>query len=466
MIRTDVAASFGRASRTYDAEADIQRLAARRLADLIAVEPLSPMPRIIELGCGTGLLGEALAERLPDAASWLFTDLSPDMLRACRARSGGLTARFAVMDACRPALPPGCADLLCSSFALQWLDDLPGAFARLRRLLAPGGVLAYALPLRGSLAAWRAAHRDEGLPCGLRDLPAETDLPGVRRIETVLRPYTDARMFVRALRALGAAAARPGHVPLSPAAFRAVTARFEHAGSVADYRIAYGVLRRPPRPGVFVTGTDTDIGKTVASAILARAWGAAYWKPVQTGHALGQDDTATVQALARCTAAPPRFVLQAPLSPAAARLAECAPAFDLDDFTLPDGEGPIVVEGAGGVMVPLTDTEMMPALMQRLGLPVVLVARSGLGTINHTMLSITALRQAGLDVVLLTLVGPTNAGNRDTLYRLCGIEIVEIPHLAECTPDAIAQLAEQLRPVLQAVMPEISAPVGTKTVPS
>ena len=174
------------------------------------------------------------------------------------------------------------------------------------------------------------------------------------------------------------------------------------------------------RPGVFVTGTDTGIGKTVVCACLVRRFGADYWKPVQTG--LPQDDGDS-QTLARQTgAAParvhaPRYTLQAPLSPEAAAWLEGV-SIALADFDLPPGRAPIVVEGAGGVLVPLGGGALMVDLIARLGLPALLVARTALGTINHTLLSVEALRARGLAVAGVVMVGSGGEANAEAIARI------------------------------------------------
>ena len=167
------------------------------------------------------------------------------------------------------------------------------------------------------------------------------------------------------------------------------------------------------RRGVFVTGTDTGIGKTFVAACLVRAWNAAYWKPVQTG--IDDDpggDSATVHRLVDRQDGPvyaPRYALGAPLSPAAAAALE-AVRITLDDFEPPPDGRPLVVEGAGGVLVPLTHEHLLIDLIARLGLPVVVVARSTLGTINHTLLTLEALRARRLPVAGVILNGPPDAG--------------------------------------------------------
>jgi malonyl-CoA O-methyltransferase len=202
--------------------------------------------------------------------------------------------------------------------------------------------------------------------------------------------------------------------------------------------------------GVFVTGTDTGVGKTVASACLVRAWQADYWKPAQTGLAEDPGDTATVATLAALQPHrlhPPCHQFAAPLSVEAAAELEAAEVA-LDDFHLPATQRPLVVEGAGGVLVPLAPGVLMVDLMARLGLPVVLVARTTLGTINHTLLSLAALRARGLSVAGVVLVGAPSPGNRSAIARHGDVPILlEIPPLNPLTPAAIAEAGRGLPPL-------------------
>jgi dethiobiotin synthetase len=177
----------------------------------------------------------------------------------------------------------------------------------------------------------------------------------------------------------------------------------------------------------FVTGTDTGVGKTVACALLCAALDAMYWKPIQTGSREGTD-RATVMHLARLARArtiPETYCFGPPVSPhLAAQLAGAR--IDLREIRLPklaDHEN-LIVEGAGGVLVPINETQLMTALMQRLSLPVLLVARSSLGTINHTLLSVAALRVASLDVRGVIMVGKRNVENRKAIERYGKVRVV------------------------------------------
>ncbi len=193
--------------------------------------------------------------------------------------------------------------------------------------------------------------------------------------------------------------------------------------------------------GVFVTGTDTGIGKTLVSAWLTHHWRAEYWKPVQTG-ATEDSDSATIAALAPAARIhPPAYVFQAPLSPHEAARKEGA-AITLDGLKLPKTEGPLVVEGAGGILVPLTDTALTVDWVENLGLPTVIVARSGLGTINHTLLTLEALKCRHIPILGVVLNGPVNADNRAAIEHFGAVRVVaEIPPLDHADSAAIAALA-------------------------
>lgn len=191
---------------------------------------------------------------------------------------------------------------------------------------------------------------------------------------------------------------------------------------------------------IFVTGTDTGIGKTLVSAWLVHHWRAAYWKPIQTG-ALEDSDSATIAALAPGAAiTPPTCLFRAPLSPRDAARAEGArvdPALLLP----PRVAGPLVIEGAGGILVPLTDDILTVDFAHRLGCPVLVVARSGLGTINHTLLTLEALAARGVPVLGVVMNGPPDAGNRTAIEHFGKVRVLaEIPPLARADADAIAAL--------------------------
>lgn len=173
-------------------------------------------------------------------------------------------------------------------------------------------------------------------------------------------------------------------------------------------------------PGFFVTGTDTGVGKSVACAWLLHRWQAAYWKPIQAGTEEGEmTDTPFVRRLSGLPASrfhPPAYTLALPRSPHEAARKEGV-VIRMAQLQPPSDTRPLVVEGAGGVMVPLNDTHFMLDLMVQLGLPVILVARTALGTINHTLLSLACLRSRGLVVAGVMFNGPADPENRQAILR-------------------------------------------------
>ena len=171
---------------------------------------------------------------------------------------------------------------------------------------------------------------------------------------------------------------------------------------------------------IVVTGTDTGIGKTVFAAGLTALLGACYWKPVQAGLA-EETDTCRVQRLAELSAdrvIPERYRLAEPASP---HLAARLDGVSVDPLGLdPPGanDKPLVIEGAGGVMVPLDSDTLFLDVFARWKCPVVLCARTSLGTINHSLLSLAALRSRGIDVLGIAFIGEANPDSEDTICRL------------------------------------------------
>ncbi|GBQ91815.1 biotin synthesis protein [Gluconacetobacter johannae DSM 13595] len=459
--RQAIAARFGGAD-SYDAVARVQLLVARRLADRIAsAYPAAPPARILEIGCGTGFLSDMLRRMFPDAALTV-TDLAPAMVARARRRLAPLggDTRFLAMDAESPALAGESFDLVCSSLAMQWFGDRAGALGRLAGLLAPGGMLALSTLCAGSFAEWRAAYARRGLACpvpsypDLRQLDADRPWPlqGRWAGETILDRPATALDFVRELRQIGASLPREGARPADPGTLRRLLGDLGQDGAVtASYEIGYGLFRRPARQGVFVTGTDTGVGKTLVSSCLLRAWDASYWKPLQTGIAEETADSDTVTALAGLDTArlhAPAAVLAAPLSPFDAAERE-GTAIDAEAIVLPAAidDGPLVVEGAGGIMVPVSADCLMIDLIARFALPVVLVARSQLGTINHTLMSLSALRQRGIAVAGVILNGPPSAEARRAIALFGATRVLaEFPHLETIGPEQVGQLAGMLPP--------------------
>ncbi|HTZ99605.1 MAG TPA: dethiobiotin synthase [Candidatus Aquilonibacter sp.] len=191
----------------------------------------------------------------------------------------------------------------------------------------------------------------------------------------------------------------------------------------------------------FVTGTDTGVGKTVVSALLCAALNAIYWKPIQTGTREGADRPTVMRlaGLPRARTAPEVYRFAPPVSPhLAARRAGVR--IDLRKIALPEiaaGEN-LIAEGAGGPLVPINDTQLTTDLMRHLGLPVLLVARTTLGTINHTLLSLAALRAAGLDMRGVIMAGEPNRDNREAIEHYGEIDVIGVvPRLARINRRAL-----------------------------
>jgi len=191
---------------------------------------------------------------------------------------------------------------------------------------------------------------------------------------------------------------------------------------------------------VFVTGTDTDAGKTIVAAWLCLHSGADYWKPIQSGNPPDRDAD-TVARLSGARLHPERHLLREPLSPYHAARRENL-RIDLDDFRLPETSRPLVIEGAGGVLAPINESATMLDLIKRLGAPVIIAARSGLGTINHTCLTLAALRGHGVPVLGVVLSGPQNGPNREAIEQFGNVQVLaEIPPLEPLTREALQRVS-------------------------
>lgn len=181
----------------------------------------------------------------------------------------------------------------------------------------------------------------------------------------------------------------------------------------------------------FVTGTDTGIGKTLVSAMLMSVLDASYWKPIQAG----LDEETDTQFVERISEAAPerifqeRYRLVTPMSPhGAADLDEVE--IKLNDFSLPKYQTKkLIVEGAGGLWVPINWKETILDLITHLDLPVLLVARSSLGTLNHTLLSLEALRSRGIEVIGVIMNGEAHPSNKQTIEHFGNIPVAEVAPL-------------------------------------
>ncbi|OWY13426.1 dethiobiotin synthase [Thioclava sp. JM3] len=192
---------------------------------------------------------------------------------------------------------------------------------------------------------------------------------------------------------------------------------------------------------IVVTGTDTGIGKTVFSAALTLALQASYWKPVQAG--LDEEtDSETVARLTGRPTLPEAWRLRTPASP---HLAARLDRVEIGSLELPEVKGPLVIEGAGGALVPLNGNRLFADQMADWGAPVIVVARTTLGTINHSLLTIEALRARGVPLVGIAFVGDEVADSQDTICRIAELpSLGRLPFMSDLTTQGLRDAARRL----------------------
>ncbi|MFD2932222.1 dethiobiotin synthase [Spirosoma flavum] len=176
---------------------------------------------------------------------------------------------------------------------------------------------------------------------------------------------------------------------------------------------------------LIVAGIGTEIGKTVASAVLVEALRADYWKPIQSG-ALGNSDTDTVRRLVSNPTSyfhAEAYRLTQPLSPHAAAEIDGI-SIELATISVPSTHNALIIELAGGLMVPLNSHDLNIDLVQKLGLPVVLVSRNYLGSINHTLLSVDVCRSRSIPLVGILFNGPTVPTTETFILTYTGLPCV------------------------------------------
>ena len=195
----------------------------------------------------------------------------------------------------------------------------------------------------------------------------------------------------------------------------------------------------------FVTAIGTDSGKTVVSAIITQMLGADYWKPIQAGE---PTDTAAVRSLVtnpNSTFHKEVYRLQMPASPHDAARKEKI-QINLQDFHLPKTENPLVVEGAGGALVPINDYDVVIDLAVRFELPVVVVSNLYLGSINHTLLTAEALNSRGIEVKGVVFNGDSNPESERIILMKTGWEmLLHLPTESKVDKAMIKRYANELK---------------------
>jgi 8-amino-7-oxononanoate synthase len=361
-----------------------------------------PVARVVTggkaLGCagavvvGSARLRELLVNR---ARSFAFSTAAPPAV------AGGLAAAIALARA--------------AAVERSRCTELAGRVAAALGLPPPAAAIVPVVIGAAELAVAAAAELAERGLC-VRAVRPPTVPPGTSRLRVVCHAFNTDEEVERLIAALQPIPRRE-RAPATPAPARAL----------------------------FVAGTDTEIGKTVVAALLARAAArrgrAHYWKPVQTGAA---SDSDTVARLAGVRTLEPGYQFALEASPHTAARAEGRTIALgrlealLDEHGRGAAGGALVVELAGGLMVPLDDELTQLDWLARRRPALVLVARSGLGTLNHTLLSLEALRQRHLEPRALFLVGPPHAANRATLAARSGVaRLFEVPRFERLDPAAL-----------------------------
>lgn len=195
----------------------------------------------------------------------------------------------------------------------------------------------------------------------------------------------------------------------------------------------------------FVTAIDTDSGKTFVSAILCEALGADYWKPVQAGLPRDADTIAGLVTPNKTKIFPDTYLLNTPASPHAAAKADGI-AIDIDNFVVPSTDKDLVIEGAGGCLVPLNQDHFVVDLIRKTGAEIVLVADLYLGSINHTLLTIEALQRRNLFIRGIIFNGPANAESEDIILHHSKLRcLLKIPREQKITLDTVQRYATLLK---------------------
>jgi dethiobiotin synthetase len=202
---------------------------------------------------------------------------------------------------------------------------------------------------------------------------------------------------------------------------------------------------------IFITGIGTGVGKTLVSAIITEVLQADYWKPVQTGSIEGTDSE-TVKELISNTKTQihkEAFCLKKPVSPHQAAEEEGV-SIAIKDIHLSKTQNNVVIEGAGGLMVPLNDKELMIDMIKALDAEVILVVRHYLGSINHTLLSANTLKNSGLKVLGIIYSGEANAASEKAIGNFCTYPVLgRIKEEKAITKEVISHYAKEIGPAIK-----------------
>ena len=200
----------------------------------------------------------------------------------------------------------------------------------------------------------------------------------------------------------------------------------------------------------FITGIGTEVGKTVASAVVTQAMEADYWKPVQAGD-LHQSDTMKVQSLidnSKTKFHPENYLLNHPMSPHAAAERDGV-EIELSTFNIPKTENHLVIEGAGGLLVPLNKKDTILDLIEQLTCEVILVSRHYLGSINHTLMSIELLKQRKIPIKGILFNGEENRDSESIITEMTGINVLgRLDQFDDLNKSVVNSVANDLKKAL------------------
>lgn len=196
----------------------------------------------------------------------------------------------------------------------------------------------------------------------------------------------------------------------------------------------------------FVTGIGTEIGKTISSAVLVEKLNADYWKPIQAGD-LDNSDTLKVQNLISNSVSkfhPESYRLTQPFSPHYAAELDGID-IDLDNIVIPTTNNNLIIEGAGGLMVPINQNELMIDLIKKLDVEVILISKNYLGSINHTLLSVEALKNRNISIKGIVFNGVKTDASESIILKRTGLKFLgRIPEMGNIDKSTIKSSGEFL----------------------
>lgn len=203
----------------------------------------------------------------------------------------------------------------------------------------------------------------------------------------------------------------------------------------------------------FVSGTDTDVGKTIASAILCKILDSAYWKPVQSGTDEASDTQSVLDFLPELKTYKEAYAFKAPLSPHRAAELENK-EIDLEQIIVPEHSGNLLIEGAGGLMVPLNHKFLLIDWVARMSWPVILVSKHYLGSINHTLLSVSYLKQYNIPIAGILFNGAENKATEQVVSEFADVPILGRIEEAEVVNQAFVE--KEAKRISEAVLNVLS----------